>query len=109
MRTTIAISLLVGIAAALAGCGEVNVDVSDFRVPGAAEPAPPPDPSGDPRSGAEIRAENAQLRQNLAQLERTHRDWKAAVDRKEDEVDLLEDQLDALKKQRDRAKDALDD
>jgi len=108
MRTMIAMAFLL-LAAALTGCGEANVDLRGLRVPGTSEPDPPPNPAADPRTAAELQNENARLRQTLAELEKNHRDWQAAVERKKDEVELLKDRRDVLKKQRERAKDALDD
>lgn len=114
MRTTITIALALaapGALGILAGCAKVDVDVSDFRVPGTSEPEPAPEPdlTGDPRSTAQLRAANVQLRQRVARLEASHDRWKTAIDRKEDEIEVLKDQRHDLKKQRDRAKDALDD
>lgn len=109
MRTIMTLICLLSAGLVLTGCVDINADASGFGGGGVREQAPPPDPASDPRSIAELQRENVQLRQTLAQLEKNHQGWQAAIDRQEDEIDALEDQRDKLEKQRDRAKDALDD
>jgi hypothetical protein len=108
MHKIITLAFILGAALLAAGCADVNVDVSDFRVPGGqqASPPPPPDPGSDPRGAAEIQRDNAQLRRTLAELEKNHRDWEVAIDRKEREIEALKDQRHDLEEQRDRAEDA---
>jgi uncharacterized membrane protein YccC len=98
---------LLGAALMLTGCINIKADASGLGGRPEVRQTPPPDPAGDPRSIADLNRENARLRQDLAQLERDHQAWQAAVDRQKDEKKALEDARDDLKKQRDRAKKAL--
>jgi predicted RNase H-like nuclease (RuvC/YqgF family) len=109
MRRNVTLLCLLGAALLLTGCININADARGFGGRPEARETPPPDPAGDPRSIADINRENAQLRQNLAKLERDHQAWQSAVDRQKNEKDALENQRDDLEKQRDRAKDARDD
>ena len=109
MNKTIALICLFVGATLLVGCGEANVDVSNFRIPGTAEPAPTPDAAYDPRSAVEIHRENVQLRITLAKLEQNYRQWQTAIQTREDNIEVLEDRRHQIEDQRDRAKDALED
>jgi hypothetical protein len=100
---TVTLTLCVlGLGLLAAGCGDVDFKVRNANDGASSQATPNPDQ--DPRSPAEIRAENVQLRQTMMKLEQNHRDWEAALDLKDKEIDALKDQRDSLEKQRDRAK-----
>ena len=109
MCRNVTLLCLLGAGLLLTGCININADASGMGGRQEVRETPPPDPASDPRGIAALNRENAQLRQNLAQLERDNRAWEAQIDRQENEKDALDNQRDNLEDQRDRAKDALDD
>ena len=109
MRRNTTLLCLLGAALLLTGCININADASGLGGRPEVRQTPPPDPAGDPRSITGLRRENAQLRQNLAQLEQNYKVWQAVIDRQKDEKKALENQRDDLEDQRDRAEKALKD
>ena len=108
MRKTILLTSLAIAGMLLAGC--INADASDFSLGGDQRATtPPPDPASDPRAVSELRHENDQLRQRLAELEADHDRWERTIDRQEDLIDDLEDRKDRLEDERDHYEDACDD
>jgi len=94
-RISILVALLFSLAL-LTGCGSFSFTTKPRNT------APPPavTQADDPRPVEDILVENARLRARQTELENTHREWQAAVDREER---TKKD----LKKQRDRAEDDL--
>ena len=92
-RNILVASLLLSLAV-FAGCASVNVSNKPRSQPAAVTRV------DDARPVADIRAENAQLRARNAELENSHHQWQAAVDREERAKD-------DLKAQRKRAEDDL--
>ena len=109
MRKMIAVVCLLAAGCLLAGCVNVKADASGMGKGGEPRYSSPPPPASDPRSVSDLQRENAQLRQTLADLEKNHADWQAAIDRQKDEIRDLKRQRDELKKDRDRYKKALKD
>jgi len=104
MFKTITLTLCVlGLGLLAAGCADVDLNV--HRDPDRASQQAVANAGTDPRSAAEIQAENVQLRQTLVKLEQDHQKWDAALDRKDKDIDALKDQRNRLEDERDKAKD----
>jgi hypothetical protein len=109
MRTFLTILCVLSAAAMLDGCVNVDADASKFSLGGndRHESAPPINPDSDPRSVADLRKENAQLRQRMTTLEDEHTRWQAVIDQQKQEVKFLKKDRDAVKKDRDHYKKLL--
>jgi chromosome segregation ATPase len=99
------ICLLVG-GCMLAGCVDIKADASGMGKGNENSSASAPPPASDARSASELQRDNAQLRQQLATLEKDRVNWQQAIDRQKDEIAGLKQQRDDLKKDRDRYKKA---
>ena len=72
------LGVLFSFSAFLAGCGSFNLTTKPRS-----QPPPAVTRTDDSRPIEDIRAENDRLRARQADLENSHREWQAAVDREE--------------------------
>jgi len=109
MWKLIVLMCLLGAGTFVAGCVDVKADASGLFGGSDAKDAsaPPPDPASDPRGIADLRRENAQLRQTLAGLEKDREGWQSAIDRQKNEISALKRQREQIEKDRDRYRKAL--
>ena len=98
MTRVITIMLILA-AAMLGGCAQVTV-TSPHREAAAAPAA------ADSRDVAQLRAENRQLRVQMAKLENDNRAWQVAIDSRQDQLRQLKAQRDQVKQDRDGYKKA---
>ncbi len=98
------LTLLAGLLLALviaSGCAQATVR----QAPPPPAPVPPEQAAAqDARSITQLRAENANLRQRLAGLEKDHQAWRSHVESQEDQIKALKDQKEQAEKERDRYK-----
>ena len=102
------IILVIASSALLNGCLIVNTPPNP-PPPATAPPStasPAPAPQEDPRSIAQLRMENGELRGKLARAEKDRNAWESAVDHRKRQVKELERDRDRVKKERDAAKKA---